>query len=154
MNVPAIPKPQLLLGYLAATAAALGYGAGSVVGKKIVTDGVPPMVATAFSLVFGTLIVAALFHRHIISDAAQTPGRAWANMVLSGLASAWGVSFYFLGLNESPVVLVGPLSGTYPIVAIVLTYIFLRRIEQITWQTVAGATLVVGGVALIAIGHG
>ena len=154
MNVAAIPKRQLLLGYLAATAATLGYGAGSVVGKKIVTDGVPPMVATSFSLVFGTLVVAALFHRHAISDAAHAPRRAWASMVLSGLASAWGVSFYFLGLNESPVVLVGPLTGTYPLVAIILAYLFLQRIEQITWRTVVGAALVVAGAALIAIGRG
>ena len=74
-------------------------------------------------------------------------------MVLSGVASAWGVSFYFLGLNEAPVVLVGPLSGTYPLVAILLTYMFLQRLESITWHTVAGAATVVAGVALIAVGR-
>ena len=63
-----------------------------------------------------------------------------------------GVSFWYLAFNEAPVVLVAPAAGTYPLVAILLSYIFLQRLERVTWRIVLGAVLVVGGVALIATG--
>ena len=40
----------------------------------------------------------------------------------------------------------------YPLVSIVLAYLFINRMERITWRTVLGGLLVVGGVALVAVG--
>ncbi len=71
---------------------------------------------------------------------------------LAGLASTFGVSFWFLALNESRVVVVAPLVGTSPLLSIALTHFFLRRLEKVTWRTVAGGMLVVIGVALVTIG--
>ena len=67
-------------------------------------------------------------------------------------SAAWGVSFWYLALNEAPVVLVVPLAGTHPLVSIVLTHLFLQRLEKVTLRTIMGALMVVAGVALIAIG--
>jgi drug/metabolite transporter (DMT)-like permease len=39
-------------------------------------------------------------------------------------------------------------------VSIVLAHLFLRRLERVTWQTYAGALLIVAGVALVTVGRG
>ena len=103
-------------------------------------------------MIFGTLILAVLFHRHVSHDMAIAPRKAWVYVVLAGCASTFGVSFWYLAFNEAPVVLVAPAAGTYPLVAIFLSHIFLQRLERVTWRIVLGAVLVVGGVALIATG--
>ena len=147
-------RRRLLLGYLASFGAALCYGSVALVGRKIVSDYAPPMVATSFSMIFGTIMVAALFHRNVAADIRSgISGRSLLFVGLAGLASAWGVSFWYLALNEAPVVLVAPLVGTSPLISILLTHIFLQKIERVTWRTVAGAFLVVGGVALVTIGN-
>ena len=62
---PASLRNPAILGSVAALAAAFCYGAGALVARKVVSDFASPMVGTAFSMLFGTLIVAALFHRHV-----------------------------------------------------------------------------------------
>ena len=147
-------RRQMILGYLAAFGAALCYGSVALVGRKIVNTYAPPMVATAFSLSFGMILVGMLFHRHVLEDLrSRPPARAWLFVALAGCASAWGVSFWFLALNEAPVVLVAPLVGISPLVSILLTHIFLQRIERVTWKTTVGAVLVVAGVALVTVGN-
>ena len=143
---------RLALGYIFALSAAFCYGSSALIARKIVTDYSSPMVATAFSLTMGTIIIAALFHRHMLSDAARAPRQAWIWVGLSGGAATWGVSFLFLGLTYAPVVSVSPLIGTSPLVSILLTHIFLQRLERVTRRTVLGALMVVGGVVLIAVG--
>ena len=142
------------LGYLASVGSACSYGVGTLVSQKIVTAYASPMVGTAFCLLFGTAIVAALFYRHVPGDLSAAPRRAWLFVALAGGASAWGVGSFFMALRYGPVVLVAPLVGAFPLVTIVLAHLFLQRLERITWQTVLGAMLVVLGVALIALGRG
>ena len=146
-------RRSLLLGYLAALGSAASYGSVTLVARKIVTDYSSPLVATAFTLVIGTVMVGALFHRDVVADASRTPRRAWLFVALAGCASTWGVTFWFLALDRAPVVLVAPLTGTYPLVSILLAYLFLKRMERLSWSTLLGATMIVAGVALIAIGR-
>ena len=108
---------RLVLGYTAALGAAFSYGAVSIVARKIVEDYASPMVGTAFSLLFGTLILGAIFHRHVAADAVVAPQRAWLMLALAGCAATWGVSFWFLAFSEAPVVLVAPVAGAHPLVA-------------------------------------
>ena len=146
-------RQQVSLGYAAAIASALSYALGGLVAKKAVVD-TSPLVATAFSLLFGTLVLAALLNRLPLGDLARAPRRAWGIMALAGVTGAWGVTFFFLALGEAPLVLVAPVAGVYPLISILLAHLLLQRIERVTWPTVLGAGLVVGGVALIAVGRG
>ena len=148
-----VPKRDLLVGYGASLLAAIAYGSVAIIGRKIVSDFAPPLVATSFSMIFGTMIVFALFHRQFASDiAARAPRRAWLFLAVAGGSATWGVTFWFLALNEAPVVLVAPLTSTYPLIAVVLARIFLQRLERVTLQTFAGAALVVGGAIFITLG--
>lgn len=146
-------RSRLFVGYMASLGAAICYGSVAVVGRKIVTEFAPPMVATSFSLMFGTAVVGMMFHGRLVADFATAPRRAWLFASLAGCASAWGVSFWYLALNEAPVVLVAPVTGISPLVAIALTHLFLQRLERVTWRTLLGAVLVVGGVVLVTVGN-
>ena len=143
---------RLLLGYLAALGAAFCYGSLTLVARKIVTDFAPPLVGAAFSMLFGTLILGLLVHRHAIVDLPRAPRRGVLMVGLAGCASTFGVSFWFLALNESRIVVVAPLVGASPLLSIALTHFFLQRLERVTWRTVFGGVLVVIGVTLVAIG--
>ena len=154
MRLADTQRRQMLLGYVASVAAALSYGAGTFVSRIVVTDYASPIVATALSLLFGLAIMSAVFYRDAITDLPVAPRRAWGSIALAGLASAWGVSFMFLALSRAPVVLVSPLVSTFPLVSILLTHLFLKRLERVTMRTVVGGVLVAAGVALVAVGRG
>ena len=59
----------------------------------------------------------------------------------------------FWALTEAPVVVVSPITGINPLVAILLAHVFLQRLEHVTKRTIVGGILVVAGVALVAIGR-
>ena len=104
-----------MLGYASALGAAASYGGLTVIGRMVVTDhGVTPVVATAVSMVFGLVILTAMFHRHAAEDAATAPRRAWLWVTLAGVSGTWGVGFWYFALSKAPVVLVAPLAGTHP----------------------------------------
>ena len=73
----------------------------------------------------------------------------WA--ALAGLAGSGGVTLSFLALDVAPVVVVAPVTGTNPLFTLVLAQIFIRRLERLSWRAVAGAVLVVIGVAIISL---
>ena len=154
MTLADTQRRRLYMGYVASLGSAFGYGSGTLASRIAVTDYGPAMVATAFSLVFGAAVVASLFYRDAIRDLATAAPGDILLVSLAGLSAGWGVSFYFLALSKAPIVLVAPLAGTHPLVSIVLTHLFLQRLERVTLRTVAGAMLVVVGVALLAVTKG
>ena len=81
-------------GYLASVGSAAGYGFGTYFAFLVIRDGVPPMTATFFSLVFGLLIMAVLFPRPALIDLKLAPLRGWVVVSMSGLASAFGVTSF------------------------------------------------------------
>ena len=139
-------------GYLASVGSAAGYGFGTYFAYLVIRDGVPPMTATFFSLVFGLLLMAALFPRPALIDLKVATLRGWVVVSMSGLASAFGVTSFYLALEQVSVVVASPVAGANPLVAIILTHIFLQRLERVTLRPVIGAILVVAGVALVTIG--
>ena len=70
--------------------------------------------------------------------------------VLSGFGLAVGLLFYYFALSEARVAIVVPLTATYPIVAVLLSYALLgERPSLAQW---IGIILVVIGVALLLSG--
>lgn len=71
--------------------------------------------------------------------------------ILSGLVNslAWVFSYQALDMGDASIV--STILGIQPLIAIMLSYIFLRKTEVITAGKIVGAALVVFGVALISI---
>ena len=149
-----IAKRQKLLGYASALGAAVCYGTLAVLGKKVVSDIAPPLVATSFSMIIGTIILTAIFWKQISADlAVRIPLRGWLFVGLAGGSATWGVTFWYLALNQAPALLVAPLTSIYPVFSVFLTLIFLRKTEKVSKRTVAGAILVAFGVVVITVGN-
>jgi transporter family protein len=70
--------------------------------------------------------------------------------VLSGFGLAVGLLFYYFALSEARVAIVVPLTATYPIVAVLLSYALLG--ERPSFAQWVGVILVVIGVALLLSG--
>jgi DME family drug/metabolite transporter len=77
--------------------------------------------------------------------------RAWLFFGAGGLSAfiAHYYTFYALGLGH--VVIVAPLVAVNPFFAILLTGIFLREVERVTWKIVLGSVFIVGGTAVLTL---
>lgn len=70
--------------------------------------------------------------------------------ILSGVALAVGLLFYYFALEDAKVTVIVPLTATYPVVAVLLAFVLLReRPRPLQW---VGVVLVVAGVALLLSG--
>ena len=142
---------RLWLGYGFAMGAALSYGASQTVGKHVTTEYAPPLVGTAFALLFGLAFVSVMFHRHIPTDLRGSRKRGFLWFGLSGIASAAGVTLLYFALSKAPVVVVSPVVAINPLITLTLAHIFLQRLERITKRTILGTLLVVLGVVIITL---
>ena len=139
------------LGYFSALGAAACYGLVPVLGKLIISEEVPPLVVSALSMLIGTAILSLIFHKHVWNDRKLFRINGWICCALAGVAAAWGGTAFYFAISYSSVVQVAPLIALHPLVAITFTYLFLRKVEQVTKRVVFGAILVVAGVIIIGI---
>ena len=145
---------EILTGFSAAISSAFSFGVGALVAQKIVAEYASPVVGSAFSLLFGVIIVATLFGRQAFQDRYLVSRKSLLFLVGTGTSSAIGVVFYILALDYGPVVLVAPIVGAYPLVTIAMSHVFLRNLEIVTLRMVLGASIVVAGIAIITLGRG
>jgi drug/metabolite transporter (DMT)-like permease len=143
-----VRKP-LVLGYLCALGAAMGYGGSQVVAKQVIAE-TEPLIGSAFTLLFGLMILSVLTARDV-KQQQSAPKIAYIRAILAGLASAGGVTFLYLALSHAPVVNVAPVTAMNPLFSIALAQIFLRDIERLTPRILAGAILAIAGVIVISV---
>jgi drug/metabolite transporter (DMT)-like permease len=139
----------VIQGYCLAIGAAMSYGGSQVVAKLIVGD-IPPLVGAAFALLFGTLILGVLTARDVVRPN-NAPLRSYLWMATAGLVASSGVAAMFVALSKAPVVVISPLISINPLLAILLSQLFIRKLERFTWRAPAGAFLIVVGVTVISI---
>ena len=147
MKLPA--RRTLIIGYLCAMGAALGYGGSQVVAKQVITE-TEPLIGSAFTLLFGLIILGGLTARDV-KQQRSAPKIAYIRAILAGLASAGGVTFLYLALSYAPVVNIAPVTAMNPLFSIALAQIFLRDIERLTPRILAGALLAIAGVIVISV---
>jgi drug/metabolite transporter (DMT)-like permease len=145
---------KALLGYSLALGAAASYGGANVIAKHLTLAYGSPLVITAFSLLFGVLLLAPFAGPQAVQSL-RTAGRdlrfvGFAS--LSGLASAMAVISLYYALQRADVVLVSPITSTNPLMTIFMARIFISQMENITMQVVAGTGVAVLGIVLVVFG--
>ena len=129
----------------------LMWGLWAFFGKLALEKRMPPttmfVAETLVSAVIGVVLLLAIVQRH-----EGQPIYSTINVygILSGVALAIGLLFYYFALEGAKVAVVVPLTATYPIVAVLLAYALLRERPR-PWQWV-GVILVVAGVAMLLSG--
>tara|TARA_B100002052_G_scaffold40641_1_gene32818 strand:- start:824 stop:1273 length:450 start_codon:yes stop_codon:yes gene_type:complete len=142
------------IGLLYAVVSAFMYSLAAVIGKQLTEDIASPLVISSFSLFFGLIVTFLVMAPKAVKDIAQTPIKNWTTIIIAGLCSSCGVMFYFFSLASAPVVVVTPIISIYPLITIVLAFIFLKGIETISFRTILGTLLVITGIIFILFGNG
>lgn len=69
----------------------------------------------------------------------------------AGLANTAFMTAYYFALDVSPVALVVPIVQSSPLVVLVLSVLFLDRLERVTWRLTVGAVVAVAGAVLVTL---
>ena len=103
------------------------------------------LAETLVSAVIAVLLFLGLMQRHNPQPGPYSTINIYG--ILSGVALAVGLLFYYLALEGANVTVVVPLTATYSVVAVLLGYVLLReRPSALQW---VGVILVVAGAALL-----
>jgi bacterial/archaeal transporter family protein len=123
------------------------FGIAAKYGLRQVTwQGLVGMTTVAYVIVFA--IVAAFGLPFRAADATSS-ARDWSMAVVASLIAPLTIVLFFLAVSRGPVTKIVPLTSVYPLVTVLVGALVLS--ESVSWQTGAGALLIVGGVALLGI---
>ena len=147
-----ITKRDTIIGTAFALGAAMAYGTTSVLVRKGLVGLAPPLVGAAVALLFGTLVLAIIWTGSPESDLRQKK-KPVGFLLIAGVAGGLGIAANYSALSMSPVVIVNPLANTVPLFTLLLSRLFLGRLERITPRVVLGAILIVVGATIIVIGR-
>ncbi len=142
----------LLIGVLCALAGATAYAAGHNIARYVVTEAISAPVAASYTLFFGMLILAVISLPRL-GTLVEAPRTAVLTMIASGVMSSLAILFMYTALSKAPVTLASPLVALYPLIAMILAHIFLKRLERITVGMLIGALMVAIGVTFVIVGR-
>ena len=150
MNKLNINSKKELLGYASSLSAAFSYGISAILAKIIVDQITTPLIASSFALLFGFLILATMFYKQLF-NIKSIDKKTMLFIFLAGLASCIGVGSQYYAMNNAPVILVAPITGSNALFAILFGFIFLRKIETITPLTIIGALMIIIDIIVIVL---
>lgn len=128
------------------------WGLWGFFGKLALERKMAPITVFLAETLVSAVIAVLFFVAVVYRSHDQPPLYSTVNVygILSGVALAVGLLFYYLALQGGNVSIVVPLTATYPVVAVLLGYVLLsERPTALQW---IGAILVVVGAALLVSG--
>ena len=138
--------------FLLPFASAFFYGIEPIFAKIGLLRGTPVFVGLSIkTLVATTIFLGYLYGRQILPSCSQLRGTNLRGYMVAGLFNTLFLIFYYTALEMSPVVLVLPLIQIAPLIVIALSFIFLKRLEVVTWRLVSAATTVVIGAIVVTL---
>ena len=140
------------LGYLLAIGSSAAFAGRDTISRHLVVSTAPPVVAAAFSLVVGGLILMIITHRDLMRTIRWVPLRYIGTCAMAGVCSSLAVTSVFLALSRAEITVVSPILATSPLFTLALAHLFLQRLESINRFLVIGAMLSVGGVGMVILG--
>lgn len=132
--------------------AAFLYGLEPTLAKLGLAEGTPALVGLSVKTLAALVVLAAFLAVREDLSGPLSPGRLSRRWLLlaGGLNTAF-LFFYYAALELAPVTFVVPIVSTSPIVVVVLSRLFLPRLERVTPRLVAAAGVVVVGVIAVAL---
>ena len=143
-----------LFGYLMGLTAGAATGASTVLAKQAVSVYDSPLAITTIGMLAATLIVVPTV---AIIGAGNPTVREfqWKFMglvALSGLSTTVSIVTQIFAVQRADVVIVAPILATFPLWTLLLSHLFIARLEQITLRLTIGTFVTVAGVVAVAVG--
>ena len=142
----------MILGYVFSLLAALCWGSSHVLIKFGVSSFTSPLVGATFAILTGALVLTTITAKDF-GPIFRTQKKGLLFVILAGVASSMGFLFQFIAFSYAPVIVVSPISCTYPIITAGLAHLFLKRTEKVTLRIIIGALCVILGAILITLGR-
>ena len=137
------------LGYLFAIGASLAFGAMDVIAKHIISEIAPPLVTAAFSLLIGTLLLAVVSHRQIVSSLVSSQRGHVGHAMMAGICVGLAILLFYSALSRAPVTVMSPVASISPLVTLIAAHVFMRRLESINPSLVIGTLITVAGIITV-----
>ena len=145
---------RYLVGCVLAVATGASAGAANVIAKTAIGVFDSPLLIACLGMVAGLIVlsppvgVAAVLDRSI-----RTVDRKSLVFVsLAGLTSVAAFAAPVFAVQQVDVVVVAPLYSTFPLWTLLLSHMFIGRLENVTLRLTVGATLAVAGVVAVSLG--
>lgn len=124
----------------------------SVVLRKFALDaGVPPLTAAAINATTAFATVTPFVLANQGRGILRTDRRAIKQFGVASVLMTVAFTLYFIGLRITPASSFFPIIQTQPLFGVLLSAIYLGKLERITSRTVAGALVIVVGAALVSV---
>ena len=143
---------RYLIGYIAGLVSGAATGGSTVLAKQAVSVYNSPLTITALGMLAAMFLVVPV----VSVIAARNPAVRsfdWKSMSfvgLSGLSTTVSIVAQVFAVQRADVVIVAPILATFPLWTLMLSHIFISRLEQITLRLTIGTIVtVVGGIAVV-----
>jgi drug/metabolite transporter (DMT)-like permease len=132
--------------------AAFFYGLEPTLAKIGLAEGTPPLVGLGIKTLAALGVLAVyLFVRGSLPDSDSLERLTGKWLLLAGVLNTTFMTLYYVALQVAPVTLVIPIIATSPLVVVVLSRLFLPRLERVSPRLVAGAVVVVVGAIAVTV---
>jgi len=137
--------------YLWYPIAASALAGASQVVRKFGLAAVPHPFLAAAVTASSSLIVSVLTMRYVekTQESWQMNRQCIWWYLSAGIVVSLAMTCIYYALDLGKVSVVIPIASTGPLFSLILTAIFLRDVERVTWRIVISAAIIVGGVILI-----
>ena len=145
---------RYLLGCLSGLMAGAATGGSTVLAKQTVNVSDAPLTIAAIGMLAAMLIVLPT----VAVIAARNPAvraydlKSMGFVCLSGLSTTVSIVAQLFAVQRADVLIVAPILATFPLWTLLLSHIFISRLEEITLRLTIGTVVAVGGVAAVAVG--
>ena len=138
-------------GYLFPILAGVSAGFSAVLFKFGLTALPSPLLGAWIGSSLSVLIYPCLALTFPAAERFRIRGPAWPWLILAGAAAATAIYSLFFAIQLGQVSIVTTLYQTSPLIVLLLTALFLRQLERVTAQVVAGGLMTVIGSLLVTI---
>ena len=145
---------RYFIGCLAGLTAGAATGGSTVLAKQAVSVCNSPLTITVLGMLAAMFIVVPV----VTIIASRNPTvRAfdWRSMgfiFMSGLSTTVSIVAQLFAVQRADVLIVAPILATFPLWTLLLSHIFISRLEQITLRLTIGAIVTVAGVIAVVLG--
>ena len=145
---------RYLMGCVLAVATGCSAGGANVIAKTAIGVFDSPLLIAALGMVAGLMVLAPPVGAAAVMDrSVRTVDRKSLVFVsLAGLTSVAAFAAPVFAVQQVDVVVVAPLYSTFPLWTLLLSHIFIGRLEQVTLRLTLGAALAVAGVVAVSLG--